>query len=78
MNRGNAYRLMGQLQQAIANYDEAIKFDPGSALAHANRALAYTILADDEAALQDVDRAAELGFDRSRLEADIEGLKSQR
>ena len=39
-NRGIAWQRLGQLQQAIADYDQAIALDPALHLAHANRAVA--------------------------------------
>ena len=52
MNRGNAYHLKNQYDQAIANYDEAIKVNPRNARAYYNRGLSYIALKDNEHALE--------------------------
>ena len=78
MSRGLAYSILGEPQRAIPDFGEAIHLglqDPG---VYANRALAYTLLAKDKEAQRDVDRAVALGFDRGRLEGDIEDLRQQR
>ena len=40
-NRGNAYRVKGDYDHAIADYDEAIRLDPKDPDAYNNRGLAY-------------------------------------
>ena len=76
--RGIAYRALGQPEQAIEDFDQAIQLDPQAARAFGNRARVRTLLGQDEGAQQDLGRAVQLGFDRARLEEDIETLKSQR
>ena len=39
--RGDVYVLKGDLDKAIADYDQAIKLDPAFAEAYFNRALVY-------------------------------------
>ena len=68
---------MGQVEQAIRDYGEAIQIDPEYALAYTNRALAYTLAGQDEKAQQDVNRAVELGSDRGALDSAIEELREQ-
>ena len=52
--------------------------DPLNALAHRNRAIAYTFLGKDVKPRQDCERAVGLGLDRGRLEAGLEKAKRQR
>ena len=52
-NRGWWYSAKGDLNRAIADYTEVIKFDPDSARAHNNRARAYEKKGDYTLALQD-------------------------
>ena len=78
MNRGIAYRRLGQFQRAIQDYDEAIRLDPQDALAYANRSVAKTILSLDIEAQRDVERAVALGVDRTFLEDLIELHKQDR
>lgn len=77
-SRGTAHVVLGQPERAIEDFDQAIQLDSQAARAFANRARARTLLGQDAGAQQDVDRAVGLGFDRVRLEEDIETLKSQR
>jgi len=77
-NRGNSYRNLGQTETSIEDYNEAIRLDPQYAPAYAGRAKAQTLLGKDAEAEQDVEKAVELGFDRSSLEEEIQELKSQR
>ena len=69
---------LGQYQRAIQDYDQAIHVNPQYANAYAGRALAYTIISMDAEAQQDVDRAVELGFNRTRLDSTIDELRKQR
>ena len=69
---------MGRFERAIQDYDQAIRLEPQVALAFANRAISYTLLAKDEKAKQDIDRAVRLGVDRRALQRFIEELISQR
>ena len=80
-NRGQTYFTLGQAKLAIQDYDEAIRLSPDRPelpLVHASRAMAYTLLGEDEEALRDIGRAVELGYDARRLVAAIDALKDQR
>src|SRR5690242_15224276 len=55
--RGNAYRAKGDLERAIADYDEAIRLDPGDASAFVNRGLAYAAKRDFDQAIANCSEA---------------------
>ena len=59
-NRGNAHSAKGDHEQAIADYDEAIKLDPKSASAYNNRGNARSDKGESEAALDDFNAAIKL------------------
>ena len=67
LDQGNNFAKQGRLQEAIAEYDEAIRLDPQDALAYANRTRAHTLMSMDAEAEQDFNRAVELGFDPDAL-----------
>ena len=69
---------MGQNERAIEDSDRAIDLNPKRAESYVTRALAYTLLGNDEQAEHDVDRAVQLGFDRALLEGSVEEFKAQR
>jgi tetratricopeptide (TPR) repeat protein len=58
--RGEAYRLMKQYENAIADFDRAVELDTDYAWAVANRGHTYRLLERYEEALADFDRAIEL------------------
>lgn len=58
--RGNAYRELGDLAQAISNYDQALAIDAELAAVYHNRALTYMQQGDSAAALADFARAIEI------------------
>ena len=60
-SRGNAYRIIGDYQQAIKDYDKAIELDPKDAVAYYRRATAYMDLGDRRQAMKDYKTAARLG-----------------
>lgn len=59
-NRGLAYRRMGALDSAIADFDQAIKLSPKSATAYNHRGIAYNNKGDFGRAIADYDRAIRL------------------
>jgi len=59
-NRGNAYASIGELDRAIADYDQAIQLNPAMARAFDNRGLAYSEKDQFERAVADYDEAIRL------------------
>src|SRR5438034_274217 len=59
-NRGYAKSDKGDLDGAIADYDEATKFDPKYAIAYCNRGNAKDDKGDPDGAIADYTRAIEL------------------
>jgi len=55
--RGMAYLHLGQPQQAIEDFDEALRLIPQRAVFYLNRGVAYNALGQTEYALQDLDEA---------------------
>ena len=76
--RSVARTELGQHESAILDLKQAIRWRPQYALAHANRALALTLLGRDTEAEEDVTQAESLGYDVIRLKQDIEELKKRR
>jgi tetratricopeptide (TPR) repeat protein/membrane protease YdiL (CAAX protease family) len=60
MAQGNAYFDAGEMDSAIAAYDQAIALDDSNALVHCCRGLAYLHKKDWKQALADLDRAIQL------------------
>ena len=80
-NRGQTYFTLGQSQRALSDYDKAISLSPDHPqlpLAHAGRALAYTLLDDDVAAQEAMAEAVRRGYDGRRLIAEVNIMKKQR
>jgi tetratricopeptide (TPR) repeat protein len=59
-NRGNAYVALGQLRQAIADYDQVIRLKPTSAIAFTNRGSVFHRLGEYDRAIRDFDQALTL------------------
>ncbi len=59
-NRGYAYDEKGDLDRAIADYDQAIQLNPKDALAFNNRGWAYERKGDHDRAIADFDHAIRL------------------
>jgi tetratricopeptide (TPR) repeat protein len=59
-NRGNAYQVNGDIDRAIADYDEAIQLDPNLADAFTGRGPAYRNKGDVDRAIVDYDQAIRL------------------
>ena len=60
LRKGNDYYDLGDYEQAVDYYDEAIRLDPLYAEAYSSRGLAYVSLGQHERAIQDVDEAIRL------------------
>jgi tetratricopeptide (TPR) repeat protein len=60
INRGAAYKGKGQLDRALADFDEAIRREPKNATFFAHRADAYNSLAQSDKAIADCDEAIQL------------------
>lgn len=59
-NRGNAYAMSGNYQQAINDYSRAIALNQGYAGTYTNRGTAYRSMGNYQQALSDYNRAIEL------------------
>ncbi len=60
-NRGVEWRLKGDIERAISDYDEAIRLDPKYADAYYNRCIAYNRQQKYDLALPDCSKAIALG-----------------
>lgn len=60
VNRGIAYRRLGDLDRAIRDYDEAIRVNPRAADAFNNRGNAFRALDEHDHAMRDYDEAIRL------------------
>jgi tetratricopeptide (TPR) repeat protein len=56
-NRGIAYRLKGEYDRALRDYEQAIRLNPSSANAYNNRGVIYRIKGDYDRAIADYDEA---------------------
>jgi tetratricopeptide (TPR) repeat protein len=59
-NRGIAFKRKGDFDRAIADYDEAIKHNPGSAIAYINRCADYNAKGAHDRAIADCNTALRL------------------
>jgi tetratricopeptide (TPR) repeat protein len=59
-SRGAAYRIKGEINLAIADYNHAIKINSKFARAYLNRGVAYDHKGDHDRAIQDFDQAIKL------------------
>jgi len=59
-NAGVELQEQGRLEEAIGEYDEAIRLDPQYALAYTNRGAAYAYLGEYQEAIADFTRAIEI------------------
>jgi tetratricopeptide (TPR) repeat protein len=60
MRRGFAYRVKGDTDRAIADFDRAIQINPNRADSYMGRGLAYRVKGDTDRAIADFDRAIQL------------------
>ncbi len=67
MNGHSRDKRPTRIEEAIAEYDEAIRLNHRFLEAYVIRAMDYTLMGKDTEAQQDVARAVELGFDRTLL-----------
>jgi tetratricopeptide (TPR) repeat protein len=56
-NRGVAYRLKGEYDRALQDYEQAIRLNPNSAYPYNNRGIIYRIKGDYDRAIADYDEA---------------------
>ncbi len=56
-NRGVAYKLKGEYDRALPDYEEAIRLNPNSAKPYNNRGIIYRIKGDYDRAIADYDEA---------------------
>src|SRR5208282_3414783 len=56
-NRGIAYRLKGEYDRALLDYEQAIRLNPSSANPYNNRGIIYRIKGDYDRAIADYDEA---------------------
>jgi tetratricopeptide (TPR) repeat protein len=59
-NRGLAHRKRDELNEAVADYSQAIRLDPKYVPAYANRGYVFYMLKDYDSALVDFDKILEL------------------
>jgi lipoprotein NlpI/predicted aspartyl protease len=59
-NRGNAWRIKGEYDKAIADYDEAIRLNPQDALTYGNRGYSWYGKGDNDRAIADYSEAIRL------------------
>ena len=69
--RGEGFNAKGDIDRAIADYDAALKIDPGSVEALNSRAMAWRAKGDRRRALADLDAAL-------RLKPDFEVARANR
>jgi tetratricopeptide (TPR) repeat protein len=62
INRGNAATVRGDFERAIADYDEALRLDPGDGVAQMNRGIARQSQGNFDGAIADYDGAIERGL----------------
>jgi tetratricopeptide (TPR) repeat protein len=75
-NRGKTRQLRGDLSAAVADYDQAIRIDPGYALAYANRGVARLMEGKTAQAESDFKRCLALKPDlRPGLEQLVKEIK---
>ena len=66
--RGVGHHHLGDLQEAVQDYSEAVTRDPRNAQAYYNRGVANLDLGDKQAAVDDLRNAAKVFFERGNIE----------
>jgi Tfp pilus assembly protein PilF len=66
-NRGNAYVTLGKYQEALEDYNAALRLDPDFAKAYVNRGVVWTQTQEYNKALHDFDAALDLGLEDSSI-----------
>ena len=56
-NRGNAYRAVGEFDEAIEDYEAAIRLRPGVSVYHSNRGGTYVFKGESSEAMPDLEKA---------------------
>ena len=77
VNRGNAYRDLGQTQQALTDYEAALRANPKNVHAYRNRGWLHEKQGETELALADYERAAELGAPDDWLRRALDRVKAR-
>jgi len=72
--RGYAYFALGQLDLALADYSQAIRFAPGFSDHYRHRGEVYVALGNNDKALEDFNRAIQLSPQRAGTYADRAGV----
>jgi tetratricopeptide (TPR) repeat protein len=66
LNRGIAYQILGNLQQALDDFSRVIEMQPGDPKAYYLRGVLYWNQSRDAEALADLKTAVELGYQLAR------------
>ena len=59
-NRATSYRIIGKYQEALIDYDMAIKLQPNWAIIYANRGATFSDMGQYELAIKDFNKAIKL------------------
>ena len=65
INRGVAFRNLGQPKRSVVDYTEALKYAPNDAMIYANRANALRDIGEFDRALADADKAVKIDGSRA-------------
>ena len=67
MNRANAYRIFGQYEEALEDYNKVIGLNPDNAEAHFNKGMTHHELEEYQEALKEYDSAIGLNPDNAEV-----------
>jgi tetratricopeptide (TPR) repeat protein len=70
-SRGLLFLAIGSPERAIGDFTIVIQNNPGHVDARISRSIVYTLIGRHEQALDDLERAVELGADREVLEQNL-------